>query len=176
MNGKDSSMKPKPTSFSVSIRRAALVLVSLDNEEASALLQRMSPREVEAVTLAIENLRDIDPAEQTAALNDFHERMGRTSPIQPVRAEPKPPAKLPDDPEEWTVDQIRKAFGPNQAEDWALALADCEQPVVERILKALRWRDRNRVLRADQQRGPWQLHEPIEARHRIQAWFTINHK
>ena len=72
MNGKDSSMKPKPTSFSVSIRRAALVLVSLDNEEASALLQRMSPREVEAVTLAIENLHDIDPAEQTAALNDFH--------------------------------------------------------------------------------------------------------
>jgi Mg/Co/Ni transporter MgtE len=71
--------------------------------------------------------------------------------------------------EDWPEDQIRMAFDPHQAEDWALALADCDQPVVDRILKSLNRTDRKQVLRADQSRGPWRLHEPHEARRRIQA-------
>jgi flagellar motor switch protein FliG len=154
---------------SASIRRAALVLVSLDDDQASELMRRMSPREVEAITAAIESLHEIDPVEQASALKEFHERMGTTSPppVNPMKSHRS--KKLEVGLEDWPEDQIRMAFDPHQAEDWALALADCDQPVVDRILKSLNRTDRKQVLRADQSRGPWRLHEPHEARRRIQA-------
>jgi flagellar motor switch protein FliG len=154
---------------SASIRRAALVLVSLDDDQASELMRRMSPREVEAITAAIESLHEIDPVEQASALKEFHERMGTTSPPPVNSLKSHRSKKLEVGLEDWPEDQIRMAFDPHQAEDWALALADCDQPVVDRILKSLNRTDRKQVLRADQSRGPWRLHEPHEARRRIQA-------
>ena len=170
MNDAQTASTARPPAVSASIRRAALVLVSLDDGQASELMSRMSPREVEAITAAIENLHEIDPAEQAAALKEFHERMGAISPpINTVRSHRS--KKLEVGLEDWPADHIRMAFDPHQAEDWALALADCDQPVVDRILKALNRSDRKQVLRADQSRGPWRLHEPHEARRRIQARF-----
>lgn len=161
----------RPPAVSASIRRAALVLVSLNDVQASELMSRMSAREVEAITVAIENLHEIDPVEQAAALKEFHERMGTSSPpANPVSSHRS--KKVEAGLEDWPADQIRMAFDPHQAEDWALALADCDQPVVDRILKALNRSDRKHVLRADQSRGPWKLHEPQAARRRIQARFS----
>lgn len=168
MNDSQPTTNPRPMAVSASIRRAALVLVSLDDDQASELMRRMSPREVEAITAAIESLHEIDPVEQTSALKEFHERMGTVSPpANPLKSDRS--KKLEVGLEDWPEDQIRMAFDPHQAEDWALALADCDQPVVDRILKSLNRTDRKQVLRADQSRGPWRLHEPHAARLRIQA-------
>ncbi|MFM7316936.1 MAG: hypothetical protein ACKO5E_08290, partial [bacterium] len=62
------------------LRRAALVLVSLDDAEAAALLRRMSAQQAEAITEAVANLREIDPAEQQAALADFRRQMASVPP------------------------------------------------------------------------------------------------
>ncbi len=156
------------------LRRAALVLVSLDDRQAAELLSKMSPKQVEAVTAAIENLHEIDPAEQADALREFYDRMG----IDRRRVEePAPPRNIPEERElpgdlrDWPAEMLRMAFDPNQADDWALALADSEHGQIRRVLKTLSMRDRRLLAEADGRRGPWKLHQPHEARERIRARF-----
>lgn len=156
------------------VRRAALVLVSLDDKQAAELLAKMSPKQVEAVTAAIENLHEIDPAEQAEALRAFYAGMGLNRPRTEI-PKPQSPGRdsrvLADDLREWPADRLRLAFDPVDADDWALALADCEHDQIRRVLKALSMRDRRLFAEADARRGPWRLHEPHEARQRIQARF-----
>lgn len=166
---------PKPVRGDDVLRRAALVLVSLDDRQAAELLAKMSPRQVEAISAAIENLHEIDPAEQADALREFYGRMGMH---QPNSAGPKPApqvepnADLAEDMREWPAEAIRFAFEPASAEDWALALADCEHDQIRRVLKALSMRDRQLLAEADRRRGPWKLHEPHAARERIRVRFA----
>jgi len=156
------------------IRRAALVLVSLDDRQAAELLAKMSPKQVEAVTTAIENLHEVDPAEQAEALRAFYDGMGLNRPRTGF-ASPDPAGlekqAMADDLREWSADRLRLAFDPTQADDWALAMADSEHGQIRRVLKALSTRDRRIFAEADSRRGPWRLHEPHEARQRIKARF-----
>lgn len=164
----NAKIEAKPV-VSPSVRRAALVLVSLDNAQAAELMRQMSPKEVEAITAAIEHLNEVDPDEQARALREFQEHMALTG----VKAEAKKARKtelLPgEDPEHWPEEAIRLAFDPNRADDWALALADCEQPAVEHVLGSLGREDRRLITRADSLRGPWRPDEPHQARLRIKS-------
>jgi len=157
------------------LRRAALVLVSLDDRQAAELLAKMSPKLVEAVTAAIENLHEIDPAEQADALREFYDRMGIGQPQSQGATQPGAFAELrelPDDLREWPANMLRIAFEPAEADDWALALADSEHEQIRRVLKTLSMRDRRLLAEADGRRGPWRLDEPHEARQRIRARFV----
>lgn len=165
----------KPVRGDDVLRRAALVLVSLDDRQAAELLAKMSPRQVEAISAAIENLHEIDPAEQADALREFYGRMGMN---QPNQTSTKPESQvdiekeLAEDLREWPAEAIRFAFDPSSADDWALALADCEHDQIRRVLKSLSMRDRRILAEADRQRGPWKLHEPHAARERIRVRFS----
>src|SRR6266481_4601942 len=53
------------------IRKAAIVLVSLEQSLASQLLAQLDRSSVEAVTWEIARLDRLDPAEQTAVLDEF---------------------------------------------------------------------------------------------------------
>lgn len=163
---------PPPTrksAESASLRRAALVLVSLNDAEAAELMRRMSAAEVAAVSKVIESLENIDPAEQAEALREFHQRLGRVA-QKPVVNEGSSPVLLTgEDPGAWPAEAIRLAFDPHQAEDWALALADCDQATVDWVLNALGRADRKLVVKADENRGPWRLDEPQKARLRIKS-------
>ena len=152
-----------------SIRRAALVLVSLNDAEAAELMRRMSPTEVAAVSKVIESLEQIDPAEQAEALREFQQRLGRVA--QRPAFHEKPSAELlpGDQPGAWPAEAIRLSFDPHQAEDWALALADCDQATVDWVMNALGRSDRKLVAHADRNRGPWRLDEPHKARQRIKS-------
>jgi flagellar motor switch protein FliG len=155
------------------LKRAALVLVSLDDTEAAALLKRMSPQQAEAITEAVANLREIDAAEQQAALVDFRRQMASRQPVssreqsaekinQRHQAEvlPEPPA----DPTQWPKAAIQASFDLGMAEAWAMALADCEPAAVDRVKAAISRTDRRRLQDFDRKRGPWRLDEPARAR------------
>lgn len=165
----------KPAGNDDVLRRAALVLVSLDDRQAAELLAKMSPRQVEAITAAIENLHEIDPDEQADALREFYGRMGMNQP-NAAGSKPapqvEPTADFAEDMREWPAEAIRFAFDPARADDWALALADCEHDQIRRVLKALSMRDRRILAEADRRRGPWKLHEPHAARERIRVRFA----
>jgi flagellar motor switch protein FliG len=150
------------------------VLVSLDDRQAAELMAKMNPRQVEAITAAIENLHEIDPAEQADALREFYGRMGMDRPGSTDRVPPQVetlPA-LSDDLRDWPADAIRFAFDPASVDDWSLALADTDQEQIRRVLKALSLRDRKLVAESDRRRGPWRLHEPHDARQRIRSRFV----
>lgn len=166
------TLNPSPNriaSESSPLRRAALVLVSLNDAEAAELMQRMSPAEVAAVTKAIEALDQIDPAEQAQALREFQQRLGRGD-QKNAQTRIQPAELLPgDNPAQWPPEAIRLAFDPHQADDWALALADCDQATVDWVFNALARPDRKLVTHADRNRGPWRLDEPHKARLRIKS-------
>jgi flagellar motor switch protein FliG len=68
-------LAPSTTSLSVSndIRKAAVLLMSLPQEEAAQLLARLHPKEVEAVSIQIARLGTISGEEQDAAIHAFAE-------------------------------------------------------------------------------------------------------
>ncbi len=163
----------KKTDTATALRRAAMVLVSLDDAEAEALLRRMSPQQAEAITEAMANLTDINADEQQAALADFHRQMAGLKPGEPkpaaarretrkpsVEVLPEPPA----DPTQWPAATIQASFDIGLAEIWALALADCEPETVAHVCSAISRRDRRRLEEFDRKRGPWRLDEPARAR------------
>jgi len=53
------------------IRRAAILLMSLPEEQAALLLQKLEPKQLEAVSVEIARLNEITGEEQEAALQDF---------------------------------------------------------------------------------------------------------
>lgn len=152
------------------LRRAALVLVSLDDAQAAELLRQLPPEQVEAITKAVENLHEIDPHEQAEALREFQKR------LQPAPAGPsttgsarrvEQPTLLPEDPTRWDDTDIQASFELGLTELWAIALADCDLETVEHVHQALIKPDRKRLQAVDRVRGPWRLDEPQIAREKI---------
>lgn len=163
-----SKTETKPV-VSPSVRRAALVLVSLDDAQAAELMRQMSPKEVEAITAAVEHLNEIDPEEQARALREFQAHMNSAAGKVEAKRVRKSELLPGEDPGYWPEEAIRLAFDPNRADDWALALADCDQPVLEHVLGSLGREDRRLIIRADSLRGPWRPEEPHLARMRIKS-------
>ena len=62
----------KPANVPSSIRKAAVLVVSLRRETADALLARMLPQQAEQIRQAVATLGEINPAEQRAVIEEFH--------------------------------------------------------------------------------------------------------
>ena len=61
----------------VNARKAAVVLLALDNDEATKIMKSLSPPCLEVVTQAIWSLNDVQEEERTEALTDLTSRMSR---------------------------------------------------------------------------------------------------
>jgi flagellar motor switch protein FliG len=107
------------------LRKAAILLVSLEQPLASQLLAHLDRGAVEAVTLEIARLERVDPAEQQAVLEEFY-GLG----LRRLRFVFEDLLKMDDT-------DIREAYHDEDAAAWALALAGAARPVREKVLGAL---------------------------------------
>ncbi|MGE3821888.1 MAG: FliG C-terminal domain-containing protein [Isosphaeraceae bacterium] len=115
--GGDSSTPP--------LRKAAILLVSLEQPLASQLLARLDRSAVEAVTLEIARLERVDPEEQHAVLEEFY-GLG----VRRLRFVFEDLVKLDDK-------DVRESYHEEDAATWALALAGAPRPVRAKVLGAL---------------------------------------
>jgi flagellar motor switch protein FliG len=107
------------------IRKAAIVLVSLEQSLASQLLANLDRAAVEAVTWEIARLERIDPAEQSAVLDEFLGLGLRRL------------CFVFDDLTRMNDHEIRDALHHEEVATWALALAGAASPVRMKVLNAL---------------------------------------
>jgi flagellar motor switch protein FliG len=110
---------------STPIRKAAILLVSLEQPLASQLLAQLDRSAVEAVTLEIARLERIAPAEQQAVLEEFY-GLG----LRRLRF-------IFDDLARMDDRDIKEAYHDEDAASWALALAGAAHPVRAKVLGAL---------------------------------------
>jgi flagellar motor switch protein FliG len=115
----DAAADPTP------LRKAAILVVSLEQPLASQLLAQLDRAAVEAVTLEIARLERIAPAEQQAVLEEFY-GLG----LRRLRFAFEDVVKLADA-------DIREAYHAEDAETWTLALAGAPRPIRARVLSAL---------------------------------------
>jgi flagellar motor switch protein FliG len=107
------------------LRKAAIVLVSLEQSLASQLLSHLERSAVEMVTWEIARLDRIDPAERTAVLDEFYD-LGR-----------RRLCFVFDDLVKMGEPDIRAAFHEEDRETWALAMAGASSSVRAKVLGAL---------------------------------------
>jgi flagellar motor switch protein FliG len=107
------------------LRKAAILLVSLEQPLASQLLAQLDRSAVEAVTLEIARLERVEPEEQHAVLEEFY-GLG----LRRLRFVFEDLVKMDDK-------DIREAYHNEDAATWALALAGAARPVRAKVLGAL---------------------------------------
>lgn len=108
-----------------SLRKAAILLVSLEQPLASQLLAQLDRAAVEAVTLEIARLERVAPEEQKAVLEEFY-GLG----LRRLRFVFEDLLKMDDT-------DIREAYHDEDAAAWALALAGSARSVRVKVLDAL---------------------------------------
>ena len=119
------SGKPESTNSASPLRKAAILVVSLEQPLASQLLAQLDRAAVEAVTLEIAQLERVAPAEQSAVLEEFY-GLGLKR-LQFVF----------DDVVRLDDRDLREAFHGEDVGTWALALAGASRPVRAKVLGAL---------------------------------------
>jgi flagellar motor switch protein FliG len=107
------------------LRKAAILLVSLEQPLASQLLAQLDRAAVEAVTLEIARLERIAPAEQQAVLEEFY-GLG----LRRLRYVFEDLVRMDDR-------DIREAYHDEDRATWVLALAGAARPVRIKLLGAL---------------------------------------
>lgn len=107
------------------LRKAAVLIVSLEESLARQLLSRLDRSDVDAVSLEMARLERIDPAEQHAVLEEFY-ALGRRR----LRF-------VFDDLPRLDDTDIQKAYHDEDAPTWALALAGAARPLRDRVLGVL---------------------------------------
>jgi flagellar motor switch protein FliG len=107
------------------LRKAAILVVSLEQPQASQLLAQLDRAAVEAVTLEIARLERIAPAEQQAVLEEFY-GLG----LRRLRF-------VFDDVVRMDDTDLREAYHDEDAATWALALAGAARAVRSKVLGAL---------------------------------------
>jgi flagellar motor switch protein FliG len=127
------------------LRKAALLVVSLEQPLASQLLAQLDRAAVEAVTLEIARLERIAPAEQQAVLEEFYD-LG----LRRLRF-------VFDDLVRMDDREIREAYHDEDLTTWALALAGAARPVRAKVLKALAPRSAEALRSALGRLGPFRL-------------------
>ncbi len=70
------------------LRKAAVLLMTLSEEQADRLLARLEPREIEAVTAEMARVESLQPAEQDAVILEF---TGADAPRNTMRSIPEAP-------------------------------------------------------------------------------------
>jgi flagellar motor switch protein FliG len=145
------------------IRKAAIVLVSLEQSLASQLIARLDRSSVEAVTWEIARLERIDPAEQAAVLDEF---LGLG--IRRL-------CFVFDDLLRMRDDELRRAYHAGDHAVWALALAGAAPPVRTRVLGALDVNSAAELRQSLEALGPFRLSEAEAAQAEIAERFRRLH-
>jgi flagellar motor switch protein FliG len=127
------------------VRKAAIVLVSLDQSLASQLLSHLDRRAVEAVTWEIARLEPVDPADRAAVLDEFYGLGLRRL------------CFVFDDLVKMADADIRTACHEEDLDTWALALAGAAAPVRAKVLLALSSVTANRLRQSLDHLGPFRL-------------------
>jgi flagellar motor switch protein FliG len=107
------------------IRKAAILIASLDEGLARQLLAGLDRSDVDAVSLEMARLDRIDPAEQQAVLEDFSAQA-----LRRLRFVFEDVVRMDDR-------EIRAAYDDEDAPSWSLALAGASRPVRAKVLGAL---------------------------------------
>jgi len=107
------------------LRKAAILVVSLEQPLASQLLAQLNKASVEAVTLEIAHLEQIAPEEQRAVLEEFY-GLG----LRRLRFVFEDLIKMDDT-------EIREAYHDEDAATWALALGGAARTVRAKVFGAL---------------------------------------
>jgi flagellar motor switch protein FliG len=128
-----------------SVRKAAIVLISLDQSLASQLLSHLDRSAVEAVTWEIARLERIDPDERAAVLEEFYGLGLRRL------------CFVFDDIVKMSDGDIRAACHDEDLESWALALAGAAAAVRSKVLAALSTGPANRLQHDLDHLGPFRL-------------------
>ncbi len=139
------TLEDDPASESTPLRKAAILLVSLEGPLASQLLAQLDRSAVEAVTLEIARLERIAPAEQQAVLEEFY-GLG----VRRLRFVFEDLVKMDDR-------EIREAYHDEDAATWALALAGASRPVSAKVLAALSPGSSESLRRGLERLGPFRL-------------------
>jgi flagellar motor switch protein FliG len=127
------------------LRKAAILLVSLEESLAGDLLTHLERESVEAVTLEMAHLDRVDPAEQRSVLEEFYAQG-----VRRLRF-------LFDDVVRMDDTDLREAFHEEDAPTWALALAGSSRPVQCRVLEALAPASAAALRRRLERIGPFRL-------------------
>jgi flagellar motor switch protein FliG len=127
------------------LRKAAILLVSLEQPLASQLLAQLDRAAVEAVTLEIARLDRIDPREQQSVLEEFY-GLG----LRRLRFVFDDLARMDDR-------DIKEAYHDEDAASWALALAGASRPVRAKVLGALAATSAEALRRRLAHLGPFRL-------------------
>jgi len=127
------------------VRKAAIVLVSLDQSLASQLLSHLDRSAVESVTWEIARLERVDPAERAAVLEEFYGLGLRRL------------CFVFDDLVKMGDIDLRAGFHDEDLETWALALAGAAAPVRDKVLGALAALPSDRLRQYLDHLGPFRL-------------------
>jgi flagellar motor switch protein FliG len=137
------------------VRKAAIVLVSLDQSLASGLLAHLDRAAVEAVTWEIARLDHVDPAERAAVLEEFYSLGLRRL------------CFVFDDLVRMHDADIRSALHDEDTQTWALALAGGAARVRLKVLSALPASSAERLRQTLEYLGPFRLSDSEAAQHEI---------
>jgi flagellar motor switch protein FliG len=137
------------------VRKAAIVLVSLEQSLASQLLSHLDRSAVESVTWEIARLERIEPTERAAVLNEFYGLGLRRL------------CFLFDDLVKMDDGEIRTAFHEEDNETWALALAGAAVTVRTKVLHALSSAAADRLRAQLDHLGPFRLSDSEAAQFEI---------
>jgi flagellar motor switch protein FliG len=127
------------------LRKAAIVLVSLEQSLASQLLSHLDRSAVETVTWEIARLDRVDPDERAAVLEEFYGLGLRRL------------CFVFDDLVKMSDADIRSAFHEEDIETWALALAGSAATVRAKVLRALTASASDALQRQLEHLGPFRL-------------------
>jgi flagellar motor switch protein FliG len=127
------------------LRKAAILVVSLEQPLASQLLAQLDRSAVEAVTLEIAQLERIDPHEQQAVLDEFY-GLG----LRRLRFIFEDLVRMDDT-------AIQEVYHDEDATTWALALAGASRPVRTKVLGALAPTSAAELRHALEHLGPFRL-------------------
>jgi flagellar motor switch protein FliG len=135
---------------STPLRKAAILLVSLEQPLASQLLAQLDRAAVEAVTLEIARLERVTPVEQQAVLEEFY-GLG----LRRLRFVFEDLVRMDDR-------DIQEAYHDEDATTWTLALAGAARPVRAKVLGALPPSSAEVLRRGLAHLGPFRL-DDVEA-------------
>lgn len=132
------------------LRKAAILIVSLEDSLARKVLPQLDRADVDAVSLEIGRLEGIDPEEQQAVLEEFSALM-----MKRLRF-------VFEDILRMDERDIRGAYHPDDQPTWALALAGASKPLRMKVLGALDSDHEASLRRTMAALGPFRL-DDVEA-------------
>jgi flagellar motor switch protein FliG len=141
------------------LRKAAIVLVSLEQSLSSQLLTHLDREAVEAVTWEIARMDRVDPDEQAVVLEEFLGMGLRRL------------CFVFDDLLRMDDREIRAGFRADDSEAWALALAGAAAPVRAKVLGALTASASHALQRHLESLGPFRLSDTEVAQAEISERF-----